>query len=148
MISFFNSSVEDSPLHILPLSSLMIFSAISFLSSSIGMSIIIQLRSKEVFVVSTDKYKIDYVMANKLAEFFLTTSGRLAVSSFLILGSAFMFSFEMYTIGWILKFIVLMVFSWSFLTLGYFLLIKIRIKNTEAEDYQKLSIEFLSKANP
>lgn len=148
MFPYFNSSVVDSPLHILPLSSLLIFSAISFLGSSIGMSIIIQLSRREDFVVSTEIYKIDYVMAIKLADFFLSTSGRFAFSSFLIMASAFMFSIEIYTMGWILKSIVFMVFGWCFLKLGSFLLIKIRIKKTEAEIYRKLYTEFLSKANP
>ncbi len=140
---------SDSPLEgILPLSSLLIFSAISFLSSSVGIIIITQLLSRpKDFVVSTENFKIDYVMANKLADFFLSTSGLFAIASLGILVSAVMFSFEINKIGWILKFIVLVIFSWCFLLLAYFVLIKLRMIKPEAEEYQKLYIEFLSKGN-
>ena len=110
----FCSPIVDTPLSILPLGSLLIFSSISLISFSTGYAI---LSKNSETTQSTDKHEINNESAKQLVDCFMKMSYISAGSTLLIFVAAIFFSIGINLLGWIFKFLVLISLFYAFVYL-------------------------------
>lgn len=166
VLEFFSNLIfgyhsSDTPIKILPLSSLLIFSSIGLLSFSIGFTLIQSrlLNKNDVAINNSESLKtqtreINREVASNLANCFLSLSEKSAITTLIIFFSASLFSldikeFDYYLklFGFFLKLFVFIFLGKSFFQLFIYLL-KLRSKiNPEIKDFEDIQ-KYLNKANP
>ena len=138
MISWLNQSniLVDTPINILPLSSLLIFASIGFIAFSIGFQL--TNRSENIDTLIDEDEGIEKLFNAQIAKSFVSVSKWSAISTLLIIFSATMFSLKLYLLGWVSKLFVIIFLTYSFAKLSYNILISLRYKVKEIKEYKEI----------